>query len=398
MKKYGYKAINDKGKKIEGVVEAQDAKGAARLLRARNFFIISIAPQKDSFFPKVGLRRVSLEDKVNFTRQLSTMLNSGLALAEGLSILEFQASPAMGKVISEILNEIEGGSNFASALAKEPKIFDKVYISLVQAGEAAGILDVILNRLAENLENSKNLRSRVKSAMIYPVIVIIGMVVVSLIMLVFVIPRLMSFYQEFQAQLPLPTRIFLTLSGLVRTYWWFGLILTGAAVYSYRFFSHFPSFKKRYDQINFRIPVFGKIRQQIMLAEFTRTLGLLVGSGVLLVDALNIVKDSFGSPVYKEALTKATKEVEKGFPLSYSLAQTEVFPPMIPQMISVGEETGKLDEILGRVANYFDQEAEILVKGLTTAIEPFIMILLALGVAFLVIAVIMPIYNLTSQF
>jgi type IV pilus assembly protein PilC len=259
-------------------------------------------------------------------------------------------------------------------------------------------LEKVLTRLANNLERQKEFQGKIKSAMIYPAIVILGMIVVAAIMIIFVIPKMTTIYEEFQAQLPLPTRVLLSISKFVTFFWWLILLIIGGLIVGFRVLLKNPSFRKQYDQILFRLPIFGNIRQKSILTEFTRTLGLLVGTGILIVDALRILKGSFRSLIYQEAIEQTAKEVEKGLPLASALAETGVFPFVLPQMISVGEETGKLDEVLQRISNYFQQESEMAVKGLTTAMEPIMMIILGIGVAFLMISVIMPIYNLTSQF
>lgn len=399
MIKFDYRAKDEKGKTISGVVEARNEEQAVKLLRARKLLVTSIRPQRGALFPQIkGIRRIKMDDKVNFTRQLSTMINAGLPLTEALSILETQASPAMSVVVAEVLSGVEGGGSLADAMEKHPKVFDTVYVALVRAGEAAGILDNVLNRLAENMEEQREFQSKVTGAMVYPAIIVTGMVIVAGIMIIFVIPRLTVLYEEFQAELPFATKVLLSISKFASSYWWLGVALLVGAIYPLRLLSRYPTFKKRYDELYFRFPVMGNLRRQTMLTEFSRTLGLLIGSGILVVDALNIVKDSLGSLTYEKALTEAIGQVEKGFPLAAALAQTEVFPPILPQMIAVGEETGKLDEVLGKISTYFQQESETTVKGLTTALEPLIMIVLGIGVAFLLVAVIMPIYNLTSQF
>lgn len=399
MRKFDYKAKDEKGKTVTGVVEARNEEQAVKLLRARKLLVVALRPQRGTLFPQIrAIRRVSLDDKVNFTRQLSTMITAGLPLTEALSILEVQARPAMSSVVAEILTTVQGGGSLAGAMEKHPQVFDQVYISLVRAGEAAGILDDVLNRLAQNLEKQRDFQGKVRGAMIYPAIIITGMIIVGLIMIIFVIPRLTVLYEEFEAELPMVTKLLLGVSKFLSSYWWLGFGLLAGGLYLLRLLSHYPEFKKKYDEFYFRIPVLGRLRRTVMFTEFSRTLGLLVGSGILVVDALNIVKGSMGSPIYEEALVRATDQVEKGFPLAVALAQTEVFPPLLPQMVAVGEETGKVDEVLGKISAYFEQEAETLVKGLTTALEPLIMIMLGIGVGFLMVAVVMPIYNLTAQF
>jgi len=401
MEKFEYKAKDKLGKTLKGIVEATDEKQAVSILREKGFLVITLKPKKESLgntIKSTFFRKVTLTDKVNFTRQLATMLTAGLRVTEALEILENQSSPAMRKIIEEIRRDIEGGKDLSSSLEKHPDAFGRVYVALVKAGESAGVLEKVLTRLADNLERQKEFQGKIKSAMIYPIIIILGMVAVAGIMIIFVIPKMTALYEEFQAQLPLPTRILISISKFVTLFWWLILLAIGGLVVGLRVLLKNPTFRKQYDQILFKLPIFGNIRQKSILTEFTRTLGLLVGTGILIVDALRILKGSLGSLIYQEAIDQAAKEIEKGLPLASALAETGVFPFVLPQMISVGEETGKLDEVLQRISNYFQQESENAVKGLTSAMEPIIMIILGIGVAFLMISVIMPIYNLTSQF
>lgn len=400
MKKFNYKAKDKEGKTVKGIVEARDEKQAAKILQERGYLVIAITPFRKSLLAEAGsiISRITSTDLVNFTRQLSTMVTAGLQLTAALDILERQARPAMAKVVAEIRQEVEGGGTLTKAMEKHPHVFDQLYIVLIKAGEASGSLDKVLARLADNLEKKREFQRKIKGAMIYPVIVIGGMLVVAAIMIVFVIPRMMSVYEEFQAELPMMTKIMLAISNFVVSYWYIGLALVAGLIFLLRILNKNPQFRSQVDNLAFRLPIIGKLRQETMLTEFTRTLSLLVEAGVLIVDALKITIDSFSSPIYRQALEQVNRKVEKGIPLATALAQEEIFPPILPQMIAVGEETGKIDEVLGKVSAYFEQEAEMAVKGLTTAIEPLIMVVLGIGVGFLIIAVIMPIYNLASQF
>ena len=400
MKKFNYKAKDKAGKTVKGVVEARDEKQAARILQEKGFLVISIAPFRKSLLAQTGpiIGRVTTSDLVNFTRQLSTMVTAGLQLTNALDILEMQSRPTMAKVVAQIRREVESGGTLAKAMEKHPHIFDQVYVSLVKSGEAAGSLDKVLARLADNLERKREFQRKITSAMIYPAIVVAGMCGVGGIMVIFVIPRMMTIYEEFQAELPVVTKIMMSFSGFVVSYWYISLVLLIGLAFGLRIFGRNPQFRAQIDNLTFRLPIIGKLKTQTMLTEFTRTLSLLVGAGVLIVDALKITIYSFGSPLYRNALEEVTKKVEKGIPLGTALAQEEIFPPILPQMVAVGEETGKIDEVLSKVSVYFEQEAEMAIKGLTTALEPLIMIVLGIGVAILIIAVIMPIYNLASQF
>lgn len=400
MRKFNYKAKDKGGKSVGGVVEAKDENQAAKILRDKGLLVIDLKPKRESVFSGPATRlwgRVTEGEKVNFTRQLSTMINSGLPLTESLSILEGQSSQSLARVVGEILREIEGGESLSQSLEAHPDVFDPVYVALVRAGESAGVLDQILTQLAEDLEKKREFAAKIKGAMLYPLIIMIGMGAVAAVMVIFVIPKLTSLYSEFQAELPLTTRILLAVSSFTVKFWPVVLVATVGGVIGLKVLLRNPLIKRRYEEIFFRLPILGKLRKNIMMTEFTRTLGLLIGAGVLVVEALQIVRASLGSKVYESAVTKASEEVERGFSLAVALARTEIFPPLVPQMISVGEETGKLDEVLGKVSAYFEQESAQALKNLTTALEPLIMVVLGIGVGFLLVAVIMPIYNLTSK-
>jgi len=400
MEKFKYRAKDKDGKTVEGLVEASNINQAAKILRERELLVIALTPKGESLTTTVkrGLGRINNQDKVNFTRQLSTMINAGLTITEALSILEVQSSPAMGRLISDVEREVEGGGSLADALEKHPKVFDQIYVALIRSGETAGVLDKILLRLADNLEKQSEFRRRIKSAMIYPIIVVSGMVAVIGIMVIFVIPKLTMVYEEFQAELPITTKILIGISKFASHFWWIAAMILVGLFFLFKILARNPQVKKQIDSLTFKLPIIGKLRKGMMLTEFTRTLGLLIGSGILIVEAIDVTCKSLGSPNYEEKVKTAAKEVEKGLPLATALARTEIFPPILPEMIAVGEETGKLDEVLGKVSSYFEQEADTAVKGLTTAIEPIIMIILGVGVGFLMISIIMPIYNLTSKF
>jgi type IV pilus assembly protein PilC len=400
MPLFNYSARNDHGESVKGKVEAQTVQQAAAILRGRSLLVVTIKPAtSDSFgFLKNILFGVKQDDIVNFTRQLSTMITAGLPLTQALSILEQQSKLAMVKMVGEIKTEIEGGSTFAAALAKHPKVFSRVYIQLVRAGETGGVLDEVLMRLADNMEKDKDFRSKTKGALIYPVIVVIAMVAVGMIMMIFVIPKLTEMYADFGAELPLPTQILIGTSKFVSNFWW--LIVGGFFGGSWliqRWGKTRPG-RLVIDNFMLRLPIFGVLRQKVLLTEFARTLSLLVGAGISLLQALEIVSEAMSNLLYREALTDAAKQVEKGVSLAQAINQHPIFPPLLSQMVAVGEETGKLDDVLLKLSVYYQSESENAIKNMTTALEPMIMIVLGVGVGVMVIAIIMPIYNLTSQF
>lgn len=401
MQRFTYKAKDKTGKAITGKVEAGSPHEAARLLRDRGLVVIGLFPERGSLFSSLArfLNRVTLSDVAVFTRQFSTMVASGLPITDALTIIRSQSKPNLRPVVGQILNDVEGGSSLANALSKHPKIFSPVYTSLVRAGEEGGVLDTILSRLADNLESQREFQAKVKGALIYPAIVVVGMIIVAFVMMIFVIPRLTGLYSEFQAELPFATRALISTSNAFNRVWWVFPIFVIAGFWGLSKYAQTPEGKMKLDSWKLRLPVFGRLARQIMLVEFARTLGLLVGAGISILDGLRIVSDVVGNSVVASAVGGAATQVEKGFSLAYALSRDpDVFPPMLFQMIAVGEETGKLDDTLLKTSRVFEQESEQAVKGLTAAIEPLIMIILGVGVAFLVIAIILPIYNLTSQF
>ena len=399
MQRYRFRAKSSDGVSRKGIVEAQDQTGAVNVLRGQKLFIVELHEISQTGGSLFGVSdKVKFDDVVNFTRQLSTMISAGLPLTDALSILQVQTHPALQRRVGEVLKAIEGGATFADALSSHPTVFSKVYVSLVRAGESAGVLDTILVRLADNLEKQREFRSKTKGALIYPVIVLVGMTIVGLVMMVFVLPKLTVMYEDFQAELPAVTKILMGISDLLVKLW--PLLIVGGGVFFYgiRAWRKTKAGALSFDKIMFKLPIFGKIKIMTLMAEFSRTLALLASSGVALVEGLGIVKDVVDNAVLDQALVTVGKDVEKGQSLAASLAKHEAFPMIVSQMVSVGEQTGKLDDVLNRVAGYFEVESEHAIKNLSTAMEPIIMVILGLGVGFMIVAIIVPIYNLTSAF
>lgn len=398
MQRFRFKARSNEGILRKGVVEAQSVTTAAQVLRDQKLIIIELHELGESKSLLTFGQKVKADDIVNFTRQLSTMIGAGLPLTDALSILQIQVPPALQGKVADILRSIEGGSTLADALNHHQETFSRVYISLVRAGEAAGVLDTILIRLADTLEKQREFREKTKGAMIYPIIVLIGMVLVTSVMMIFVLPKLTVMYKDFNITLPLMTRVLIGISDFMVNYWYIMALGIAGAIYLWRRWRQTAVGIYQWDSIVLKLPIFGKIKSMVLMTEFTRTLALLASAGVSLVESLIIVKDVADSEVMRRALGIVAKDVEKGNPLAMSLAKHPVFPMIVSQMTSVGEQTGKLDEILNRVAGYFENESEHAIKNLSTAMEPVIMLLLGLGVGFLIIAIIVPIYNLTSAF
>jgi len=397
---FKYSAKNKRGETIKGKVEAVSKMQAVSTLFGRDLFVIDVAPlgQEKGFLAKIFKPKVKFTELVNFTRQLATMINAGLPLATALSILEEQNDSEMAKLTGNLLKDVEGGMSFSSALQKYPSAFSRIYVQLVRAGEVGGVLDEVLNRLAISLEKDKDFKAKTKGAMIYPAIILLAMIVVGIVMMVAVIPKLTTMYDDFGAELPMATQVLMAISDFMVKFWWLLAVMAGGAFAALRSYRKTKRGLLITDDWLLKIPIYGKMRQKIILTDFTRTLALLLGAGVSLLESINIVAVAIDNAVYREELAEAAKQVERGVSLSTAISRYDDFPAILHQMMSVGEETGKLDEILQKLAEYFEKESEYAVKNMTTAMEPIIIVILAVAVGFMVIAVIMPIYSLTSQF
>ena len=395
-----YTAKDTAGKTKTGFVEAASTDQAAEILRGRRLVPTEIKEKRTSSFNLFlkQLRGVSEEEKTIFTRQLATMVAAGLPLARALEILVGQThNPRFREVLSASLHDIQAGASLSSSLEKHEGIFSRVYLSLIRAGEASGALDNILLRLAENQEKQREFIGRTRGALIYPAIVVVGMGGVFVMMMTFVIPKLTDMYKDLGADLPLPTKIMIGISGIFTNFWWALLLFVGVIGFGGWRFSQTKQGRYFLARLTLRLPIVGPISSQSQLAEMTRTLSLLISSGVPILTALDIGKGAVGNVLYLEAIERAAVSVEKGAPLSAALRNDPLFPSSLGQMVEVGEETGKVDEVLFKVSKFFESEVDQSVKNLSTALEPIIMVLLGIMVGFLILSVILPIYSLTSQ-
>lgn len=401
MARFTYKVKNKDGVTEKGVVEAQNVKQAGVLLHEHGYFIIELKTAQSTVFTPSGAIQsgINLNDLVHFTRQLSTMITAGLTLVESLGILQQQLSkPQLVKLVGQLEESVRGGSSFGAALEKYPKIFPPVYLALVRAGEASGKLDTILSRLSDNLEKTREFRKKVIGTLIYPAIVVSGMVTVAIIVMTVVVPRLTSLYGEFGVELPLPTQILIGVSTFMSNFWWLFIILIVGGGLAFLQWRRTWLGQHVVATLSLSFPVFGPLIRQATIVEMTRTLSILIEGGVPILSALEISKDATGNVLFKEAFISASQKVEKGFPLSAPLSENKLFPPILSQMVAIGEQTGKLGDSLFKLSRYFEAETDSAVRSLTTLIEPLIMVILGVGVGFLVLAVLLPIYSLTSNF
>ncbi|MBI2314659.1 type II secretion system F family protein [Candidatus Daviesbacteria bacterium] len=395
-----YKAKDLQGNDHSGNVATPDVRSAINTIRKKGLIIISINPKNPPENQFLGrfLNKVGFTELVIMTRQLATMVSSGLVLSQAIDILEEQqTNKILKEALENISQDIKGGLTLAQALSKYPNIFPHLYVNLVKSGETSGKLDSVLLQMADGLEKDREFQAKIKGAMIYPVVVLTMMVVVIIIMMVFVIPKLVNLYQQSTIELPLPTQILIATSNLFTKFWWLGLIILIGIVIGINKWKKTPEGNMFFGKLILRTPIAGKIVTNVTLTNFNRTFGLLTAAGIPLLESIGIVSDLTDNPVFKNSLKDAYKGVEKGLPFS-SLLAGNVFPKIVSQMIKVGEETGKVDEIFLKLADYFESESDHLVKNLTVAIEPIVLIILGVGVAFLVISIILPIYKLTTSF
>lgn len=399
--KFLYKAIRD-NKIVKGKIDADSESGAAQYLRSQNLLVIEVKRKSSeisigSYSP---FSRVSFSDIVNLTRQLSIMLNSGLTVIESLDILKKQTEKrALVNVISQIDQDVRGGLSFSAALKQNKHYhFSNLYISLVKAGEASGKLDEILLKLADNLENQRAIRGKLKGALIYPALVIAAMIGVMFVMITFVLPQLLNLYKDFEIELPVTTQILISVSTFFQQYW---MIVIVSVVFIFIVFRRFLATKQGkliYDKFLLKVPLINKMITTSSLVDSTRTLSILIGAGVSILEALDIIIETSVNSVFQKAFKDIYKKVERGETLGRSLDDAGIFPPILVQMATVGEETGHLDDTLMRISNFFEMESNLAIKALTTMIEPAILVVLGVSVGGLIMAVITPIYNLTSAF
>lgn len=399
MQQYKYQAKNKEGKLLKGRVEAANRHNAAAVLHKQSLVVVSLAEAQNDLLANfaTSLQGVSQSDIVDFTRQLAIMINAGLPLIDALESLREQSKPALARILAEVVNDVRGGSTLSEALNKHPHLYSPFYLALVKSGETAGKLDLVLKKLAENLEKQRRFSATVKSAMIYPSVIMVVMVGMAFVMMTLVIPKLLVFFQDMKVELPLPTKILIAVSNFMAGFWWLVLLFLFGMVFGFRAFKKTAAGQHQVDRLWLKLPVIGNLAQKVMLTQLTRTLAMLVGTGVPIIEALQITAAAAENVVYREAILECAGEAAKGVPLAVTFEKYDFFPRIVPQMVAVGEETGKLHEVLEKVSANFEEESDLAIKGLTSAIEPLLIVLIGLAVGFMVIAIIMPIYNLTSQ-
>jgi len=396
---YNWVAETKKGKVIKGELEAADEKSAGLQLRRRNLKIRKIKPKPKGIFENVSFMqpKVTKKDIVIFTRQFSTMIDAGLPLVQGLTILAEQTgNRTFKRILKKVVKDVEEGASLAEALEKHPAVFDNLFVNLVAAGEVGGILDTILQRLAAYIEKAEKLKSRIKGAMTYPLIVVaIAIIVISVIM-IFVIPVFQEMFASFGKALPVPTQIVVAMSHFTKEnilYMVGGLILFAFMFKKYR---GTTGGRKATDTLALKLPIFGPLLKKVAVARFSRTLGTMISSGVPIITALEIVAKTSGNVVIEDVIFEARSSIAEGQPIAEPLSENDIFPNMVVQMITVGEATGALDTMLEKIADFYDDEVDVAVEAMTSMLEPLLMVFLGGSIGGLVIAMYLPIFGMAA--
>jgi type IV pilus assembly protein PilC len=394
---YTYRVRDQRGSLVTGEMLADSPALVINRLREMNLVPLEIKAKRAGLKREISLRpgKVKLKDLAVFSRQFATMVNSGLPLLRTLGILEEQTdSSQLKKVLGELRLDVERGNSLSGALAKHPRTFSPLYISMCRAGETAGNLDQILLRLADTIEKEVTLRQKVKSAMTYPIVVFVMVILILAAMLLFVVPTFKDLYSSLGGTLPLPTRILLGVSDAFRKFFWVVILLAIGAGWLFRRWIKTERGRRAFDRFKLRVPIFGSLFQKTALARFARTLGVLSRSGVPILQALDIVKDTVRNEVVADAVRDVQSGVKEGESIAAPLGAHKVFPPMVVQMMAVGEETGQLDQMLEKIADFYDEEVAATVDSLTSLIEPVMIAVVGGAVGLIVISLYLPLFRI----
>jgi type IV pilus assembly protein PilC len=395
---FAYKARNRQGEVLQDQMDGTDKMSVASQLRQQGLLVIDIkeqgVAQKDILEP---FKKVKPADLVVFTRQFATMINAGLPIVRSLNVLSEQTdNPKLTEVVVAVRKDVEAGLALSEALEKHPKVFSKLYVEMVRAGEIGGILDGVLLRIADQLEDDQELRRKVKSAMTYPVIVLILAVLAASFMLIFIVPIFARMFEDLGGTLPLPTRVAMGISGVLTSI--FGVFIYGALISGVIFFLRWKNTengRKWWGKVSLKLPVkIGDVIQKVALARFARTLGTLSAAGVPILQAIEITAASSGNWVIENALLKTREAIREGIPIYQPLESEPVFPPMVTRMIAVGEETGDLDGMLTKIAEFYESEVDATVKALTSIIEPLMIVVVGGIVGGIIVAMYLPMFKI----
>lgn len=406
MPVYEYTALDRTGKSVAGIIDADSNVAARQKLRAAGKYPVEVkestlkAKSKSPGTPSLAsvFNRVKPDDIHGLTRQLATLLNAGIPLLGALdALMEQTTNPPLKKIIAQIKESVNEGNSLTVSLTKHPRLFSNIYINMVRAGEASGSLDVVLERLAEFGEHQQILKGRFQAALVYPIFMAIIGTGVLFFLLSFVVPNLTRIFTEMKQVLPLPTRLLIWFSGILQVYWWAIILLIVAIIFGIKQFIKTPRGRYIWDSLKLRFPVIGQINRKIALSRFGRTLGSLLQSGVPLITSLQIVRNIVNNVLIGDVIDDAMEDIQAGKSLHLALSRSLWFPPVFRQMVAVGEQSGDLEKMLQKIADAYEREVETRITGMTALIEPIMILLMAVVVGFIVISILLPIFEMNQM-
>jgi type II secretory pathway component PulF len=402
MPLYRYKARDKEGGLHAGTMEARGKEAVADHLAGQGHIPVLIEEQSPPFvMPDLLARfnKVAPRDLIIFSRQLGTLISAGVPLVQSLSTMERQTENSrMKKTIAEVRRDLEAGSTFSGALARHPAIFSKMYVNMIQAGETAGILDDILDRLALLAEHEADTRARVKTALRYPLLVLIAISIAFIFLVTFVIPKFASVFAQFKTELPLPTRVLININHVLQNYWYVILLTIGFLVWGIRWYVRTPKGALQRDALSLKLPIFGTLFQKVALSRFTRIVSSLQKSGISMMLTLEIAAEVVNNGVIARAINNLRDRLREGKNLHEPMEASGLFPPLVVQMMAVGEETGNIDTMLAKVSDYYDKDVDYALRNLSTMIEPILLLVIGGMVLFLALGIFLPMWNLISLF
>lgn len=405
MPVYEYTALDSSGKKIKGIIDADSLSAARKKIRHNGNYPVDISEtvpkskgkNRQSFATLQLCRRIKQQEIHVATRQLATLLGAGIPLVPALGgLIEQTTNQSLKKIVAQIKDAVNEGNSLTSALAEHPRLFSKIYVNMVRAGEASGSLDMVLERLAEFGENQQALKSRIKAAMIYPIFMAFVGTVVLFLLITFIVPNITKVFSDTQQALPLPTIILISLSDFLRDFWWIVLIAFIALIASIRFYINRPTGRRMWDRLKLSLPGLSDLNTKIASARFGRTLASLLNSGVPLITSLQIVKNILNNVLLADIIDEVGEELEKGKSLSQILRGNKWFTPMLVQMIAVGEQSGALEKMLEKAADSYEKEVESKIMALTSMIEPVMILVMGMVVSFIVVSILLPIFEMNQ--
>ncbi len=402
MPLYEFTAKKETGEPVSGTVDANSEREVMDYLLNKKLYPVSVQQKKSGLSQDIDLpflNRIKTKDLVIFYRQLAVMIEATLPLVQSLKIISDQIeNPKLKKVVEDLSISVEGGEKFSQALSKHKNVFSHFFISMIKSGETSGRLDEILNYLADQQERDYDLMNKIKSAMTYPIFIISVLVIMGFAMMAFVVPKITSMLVESGAELPLPTKILISVSSFISGFWWLILLIFVLFYFGFKYALKQEEIKNKWDAIKLKIPIFGKLFKNIYLVRFSRSLLTMTNGGIPLSQALEITSTIIDNSVFRNIITETKKEVDDGNPLVSVLLKSDHIPSLFSQMVGVGEQTGRLDDVLEKLTDFYSREVENLVMSLVSLIEPLIIVVIGLAVGVMIGAILLPMYNLATSF